>query len=123
MAMTYLSSELYQLAYMALVVVFAVTTGQSAYQRAQNIGARVRKQVENRKRPPLRYVLYDMLWPPATLLLTFFIMRAGVEIIPPGEVAAALTTVLNVLLIVTLCWFAVRIVRGVINVADTSDES
>jgi hypothetical protein len=113
-----LPSELLQLFFVGILVAFAVLVGQALFEHANRIARRVEKQIEGRKHPDITYVLYDILWAPFTVLVVFLLIRAGMLVVPDGSVTAALTTLLDTLLVTTLLWFAIRIIRSVIQLAD-----
>lgn len=117
-----LPSELAQLLFMSVLVAFSVLVGQSLYEYANKYDKRVERKIKNRKHPDIRYVLYDILWPPSTLLVVFVLLRIGLEALPPGSVSNTLTILMDILLFLAFLWFAIRTVKTVMALADTTTE-
>lgn len=113
-----LPSELAQLLFVSALVAFSVLVGQSLFEYAHRIDRRIKSKITDREHPDIKYVLYDILWAPFVLLAVFILMRTGILFLPSGDVAATLATLLDTVLIATLVWFAIRIIKEVVLLAD-----
>lgn len=118
-----LASDIAQLVFVSGLVMTSVWIGQSLYKRASRIEHEVSQHIENRKRPELTYVLYDIVWAPIILLTVFLIVRGGAELLPAGSAAQTVTTLLDGLIVFTMFWFAVRVIKTVFTVAGRNEES
>lgn len=117
----FLPTALVHIFYTGVLVAFAALVGQSLYEYARQYDHQVEEKIKNREHPDIRYVLYDIFWVPATLLAVLVIIRIGAAVIlPKGRITGMLTTSVDVLLVVTLLWFAVRTVKEVFELSDKS---
>lgn len=117
-----LSSQLSQLVFVAVLVIISVAVGQIAYRHASRVHTSIKDTIADRKQPRLRYILYEIFWAPGTLFIVLGLIRIGMLPLPTGSVAYSLTTVVDILLILTLFWLSIRIIQQVFQIAETTSD-
>jgi polyferredoxin len=120
---TLLPGDAVQILFTGVLAAFAVLVGQALFEYGRRFDDRVAEQVTERKHPDIRYVLYHIFWAPIALLTAFGIMRVGLFTMPPGSVASTLSMLLDIILVATIAWGAVRTIRAVATMAGKHSEN
>lgn len=110
-------SPLVQAGVLALLSGVALWSGRLLYERAHERHEDIAKKIEGRKRPLLRWVLYEIFWLPVILFAMVGFVRLGTMALPGTFLTDTAMFVLDRLFILVFVVVSINVIREVIQSA------
>lgn len=117
-----LSTEFLQLVLVGAVILVSWVIGRIIYRYALKIHAVVDARVKRQQRPLLRDVLFEIFWAPLILSGVILVIRGSLELMPVTPFVRLTATILDAVLLLTVLWFALRVVQEIIEVEQTDGD-